>query len=89
MAERRASPLVEQFRRGAVPVELRLLAAQGALPLGPADLLELLADLTAGPDERVRTAADYAVDAELLSWISNVTPVRPVGQDRAEAVRRP
>src|SRR5262249_7687306 len=67
--------LVEQFRRGGVPVELRLLAAQGALPLGPADLLELLADLTADPDERVRAAStqalvDYAA-TELLPVVSD------------------
>ena len=33
-----ANPLVEQFRKGGVPRDLRLMAAQGALPLKPADL---------------------------------------------------
>ena len=34
MADSRVSnPLVEQFRRGGVPRELRLMAAQGALQL--------------------------------------------------------
>lgn len=55
------SPLVEQFRAGAVPVELRLLAAQGALPLGPSDLIELLAHLTTDHEESVRTASVQAL----------------------------
>jgi len=34
MADTRVTnPLVEQFRRGAVPKDLRLFAAQGLLPL--------------------------------------------------------
>ena len=46
------NPLVEQFRRGGVPNELRLMAAQGALPLKPEDLVELLTDLLARPRGR-------------------------------------
>ena len=43
MSEARATnPLVDQFRKGGVPKELRLMAAQGALPLKPEDLVELL-----------------------------------------------
>jgi hypothetical protein len=43
MAEARvANPLIAQFRRGGIPRELRLMAAQGALPLKPEDLVELL-----------------------------------------------
>jgi hypothetical protein len=43
MAEARTpNPLVEQFQKGAVPKELRAMAAQGALPLKTADLVELL-----------------------------------------------
>jgi hypothetical protein len=43
MAETRATnPLVEQFQLGGVPEDLRLMAAQGALPLKPSDLVELL-----------------------------------------------
>ena len=58
MAEARVvNPLIEQFRRGGVPAELRLLAAQGALPLKPADLLELVHFLLADGDAGVRAAA--------------------------------
>jgi hypothetical protein len=58
MAEPRAvNPLVDQFRRGGVPKELRLLAAQGALPLKPADLLELVHHLLSDAEEEVRAAA--------------------------------
>jgi hypothetical protein len=58
MAEARATnPLIEQFRRGGVPKDLRLMAAQGALPLNPEDLLELLTDLTGDPEAAVQEAA--------------------------------
>ena len=57
MSERALNPLVEQFRQSGVPRELRLMAAQGALPLKPADLVELLHQLLADSDEPVREAA--------------------------------
>jgi hypothetical protein len=58
MSEARATnPLVDQFRKGGVPKELRLMAAQGALPLKPEDLVELLTDLTADRDPVVQEAA--------------------------------
>jgi hypothetical protein len=57
MGDRAANPLVEQFRKGGVPRELRLMAAQGALPLKPADLVDLLQQLLADADEAVREAA--------------------------------
>ena len=58
MAEARApNPLVDQFRRGGIPKDLRLMAAQGALPLKPADLVELLHFLLSDSDEEVRQAA--------------------------------
>jgi hypothetical protein len=58
MSEARATnPLVDQFRKGGVPKELRLMAAQGALPLKPEDLVELLTDLTADRDGGVQEAA--------------------------------
>lgn len=58
MAETRVpNPLVEQFRRGGVARDLRLLAAQGALPLIPADLVELVHLLLADSDEGVRSTA--------------------------------
>ena len=48
MAEARATnPLVEQFRRGGVARDLRLMAAQGLLPLKPEDLVEMWTDLVA------------------------------------------
>jgi len=57
MAERAVNPLVDQFRKGGVPRELRLMAAQGALPLKPADLADLLQHLLGDADEAVREAA--------------------------------
>jgi hypothetical protein len=58
MAEARSlNPLVEQFRRGGVAREMRLMAAQGVLPLKPEDLVELWTNLVGDPDEVVRTAA--------------------------------
>jgi hypothetical protein len=58
MSEARATnPLIDQFRKGGVPRELRLMAAQGALPLKPEDLVELLTDLTGDADAGVREAA--------------------------------
>jgi len=42
MADTRpTNPLVDQFRRGGVPRDLRLMAAQGLLPLKPEDLVEM------------------------------------------------
>jgi hypothetical protein len=57
MAERSVNPLVDQFRKPGVPRELRLMAAQAALPLKPADLVELMHHLLGDPDEAVRQAA--------------------------------
>jgi hypothetical protein len=62
MAEARSlNPLVEQFRRGGVAREMRLMAAQGVLPLKPEDLLELWTNLVGDPDEAVRTAAETSL----------------------------
>jgi hypothetical protein len=49
--------LVEQFRKGAIPRDLRLLAAQGALPLTTADLADLLHHLTGDREPEVRSTA--------------------------------
>ena len=57
MSERATNPLVDQFRRGGVPKDLRLMAAQGALPLKPGDLIDLLYHLLSDPEEEVRAAA--------------------------------
>jgi hypothetical protein len=59
MAEARAvNPLVEQFKRGGVPRDLLLLAAQGALPLKPVDLLELVHGLLKDGDAEIVAAAN-------------------------------
>jgi hypothetical protein len=60
---RSSSALVEQFRRGGVAREMRLMAAQGVLPLKPDDLLELWTDLVADVDEGVRRAAESSLSA--------------------------
>ncbi len=59
---RAANPLVEQFRRGGVPKELRLMAAQGLLPLNPVDFTDLLHQLLtvlASPYEARADLAKY------------------------------
>lgn len=62
MAEARvANALVEQFKRGGVPKDLRLMAAQGALPLKPGDLLELLHFLLHDAEAEVSKAATEAM----------------------------
>jgi hypothetical protein len=62
MADARVTnPLVEQFRRGGVPKELRLMAAQGALPLKPEDLLELLTDLLNDAEGAVKEQAEKSL----------------------------
>jgi hypothetical protein len=63
MADPRASnPLVDQFRRGGVAKDLRLMAAQGALPLKPTDLVELLHFLLSDSDAEVRAEAGGSLD---------------------------
>ena len=42
MADREPNPLVDQIRKGGVPLEVRMMAAEGALPLKPEDLVDLL-----------------------------------------------
>jgi hypothetical protein len=62
MAEARpTNPLVEQFRRGGVARDLKLMAAQGLLPLKPEDLVELWTTLVADPDGGVREAAEASL----------------------------
>jgi hypothetical protein len=60
---RQPNPLVDQFRKGAVPRELRLMAAQGALPLKPADLVELLHHLLRDREEDVKRTAEATLTA--------------------------
>jgi hypothetical protein len=81
MGEARATnPLVLQFRRGGVARDLRLMAAQGLLPLKPEDLLEMWTALVSDADEAVRKAAEDSLTAfpspELLPIVkSRDTPV--------------
>jgi hypothetical protein len=55
------NPLVDQFRRGGVPRDLRLMAASGTLPLKPADLVELLFILSKDAEEQVRATASASL----------------------------
>ncbi|MEO5761758.1 MAG: hypothetical protein ABIR28_05530 [Vicinamibacteria bacterium] len=58
MAETRESnPLVDQIRRGGVPLEVRMMAAEGALPLKPEDLVDLLEVMHRDPVVEVSTLA--------------------------------
>jgi hypothetical protein len=63
MGERASNPLVQQFRQGGIPRDLRVLAAQGALPLKPADLVELLHLLLADPEADIKAAAAASLTA--------------------------
>lgn len=64
MAEARVTnPLVVQFRKGGIPRELRLMAAQGALPLKPEDLVELLHFLLADAEADVAATAQATLAA--------------------------
>src|SRR5712691_2237815 len=75
-AARASNPLVEQFKKGGVAKELRLMAAQGALPLGPVDLLDLRHYLLEDKEAEIREQAQQAMTGvpkeELL----------PIGKDR-------
>ena len=58
---RETNPLVLQFRRGGVARDLRLMAAQGLLPLKPEDLLELWTGLVRDADSAIRAAAEKSL----------------------------
>jgi hypothetical protein len=60
---RHSNPLVGQFRKGGIPRELRMMAAQGALPLKPEDLVELLHFLVGDDDGDVASAAQGTLGA--------------------------
>jgi hypothetical protein len=80
MAEARVpNPLVEQFRKGSVPRDLRLIAAQGALPLTPADLVELLHHLTRDRETEIRETAAATLRAMPTSELI------PLAKDRQTA----
>src|SRR4030095_16167258 len=62
MTEVRATnPLVDQFRKGGVPKDLGLMAARGALPLRPEDLLELWTDRVHDKEPSVQEAATKSI----------------------------
>ncbi len=54
---RESNPLVDQIRRGGVPLEVRMMAAEGALPLKPEDQIELLELMHRDPATEVSTLA--------------------------------
>ena len=56
------SPLTELFRRGEVPADLRLLAAQGALSPTAAEQLALLLVLTDDEDPEIAATARQTID---------------------------
>jgi hypothetical protein len=60
---RTVNPLVEQFQHGGVPRDLRLMGAQGALPLKPADLVDLLHLLAGDAQAEVAQAAAATLKA--------------------------
>ena len=53
-----SSPLVDFFRRGEAPREVRLIAAQGAFAPRPLDQLSILVVLTGDSDPEIRAAAE-------------------------------
>jgi len=57
MANRESNPLVDQIRRGGVPLEVRMMAAEGALPLKVEDLVDLLEVMRRDPLKEVATLA--------------------------------
>jgi hypothetical protein len=69
---RAANPLVEQFRKGGVPRDLRLMAAQGLLPLKPTDLVELLHHLISDKDKEI---ADTAVASSMARPVEEMLPI--------------
>jgi len=76
MGERSTNPFVDQFRRGGVPRDLRLMAAEGALPLKPADFIELLHHLMKDVDDEIRATAGNTLGA------MPADELRPILKDR-------
>jgi hypothetical protein len=79
VAERAVNPFVEQFRRGGVPRDLRLMAAQGALPLTPADLADLLHHLLGDSEAEIAQSASATLMAMPLE------EMLPIAKDRDSA----
>ena len=72
-----SSPLVTQFRRGGVSKDVRMTAATGAMPLSPADQIELLFLLTRDIDDAVSAQASTSLEAmdeaSLISVLKEVS----------------
>jgi len=56
------TPLLDLFRRGEVPADVRLIAARGTLAPRAHEQLALLVFLTADPDEQIAAAAKETID---------------------------
>jgi hypothetical protein len=57
------SPQAERYARRDAPVEVRRLAARGALPLPPVELATVLFALTHDPDDEVKTRARESLES--------------------------
>ncbi len=79
-----ASPLLDQFRRGDVPRDLREQAAQGALLLRPVDQLTLLSWLAGDKDSAIVQAAEATL-TKLVPEAVRSALARP---ETSEAVRQ-
>jgi hypothetical protein len=66
------SPFVDLFRRGGVPQDVRLAAAQGALELPALEQLALLGALSGDADEQVAHMASATIDAMPREAIARV-----------------
>ena len=74
---RATNPLVEQFRRGGIARDLRLMGAQGLLPLAPADLTELWCILLRTPTRESPTPPGSPSPG------SRSTEFAPIAKDRS------
>jgi hypothetical protein len=70
------NPLVERFFRGGIPIDLKMLAAQGSLPLTPTDMVELLHHLLKDSESQVRSTAAATLVA------LPVETLQPIVKDR-------
>lgn len=72
------SPLLDTFKRGEVTLELRLLAAQGAVAPRAEEQLELLVMLTGDADPEIAATAERTLDSipasELSAILAGVSP---------------
>jgi hypothetical protein len=73
-----ARELIEGIRKGQVPRQVRLFAAQGLLPVSRDDLLTIQILLTSDPDEELGRVAVKSLREEetetLVGWVSTAAP---------------